>query len=124
MRLQLLACALSTEESDEWDCGWCCVVNKERHHPHATSTVVEDEKASVWIGDQGNGGWRTRFGSDQAPCLNWPISIHSIPARKTAPHEGNCATHSFFPFGLVRPPSTTSPQQVSHASRPRGTSAL
>lgn len=41
---------------------------------------------SVWIGDQGNGGWGTRFGSDQAPCLDWPISIHSIPARKTAPH--------------------------------------
>lgn len=42
MQLQLLACALSTEESDEWDCAWCCVVNKERHHPHATSAVVAD----------------------------------------------------------------------------------
>lgn len=101
MQLQLLACALSTEESDEWDCAWCCVVNKERHHPHATSAVVADSTpascrdASVLVGAKGNGGWRMRFGSDQAPCPDWPIpSPHGSRPRTPRP-EGNWAT-SFF----------------------------
>lgn len=102
MQLQLLACALATEESDEWDCAWCCVVNKERHHPHATSAAVADSTpascrdASVLVGAKGNGGWRMRFGSDQAPCPDWAIpSPHGSRPRTPRP-EGNWAT-SFFP---------------------------
>lgn len=101
MRLQLLACALSTEESDEWDCGWCCVVNKERHHPHATSTVVARREVAPF----GLGTKETEVGEPVLALTKPPVSIGPFPSipsphgrrPRTPRSEGNWATHSFFP---------------------------
>lgn len=103
---------------------------QERHHPHATLTVVADDLELVRL-DWGRRKRRLEkaFWFSGSDLTKPPVSIGPFPPipsphgrrPRTPRSEGNWAAHSFFPrlvpFGLVRPSSITLCPNKSHMPR-------